>query len=235
MTKKPLVDVILDTAGQKGTGKWTSTNALAMGVPAPTIAEAVFARCLSALKDERVAASKILKGPKTKYRGSKKALIEAIRDALYCSKICSYAQGFQLMRQAQIEYNWKLNFGQIAQIWRGGCIIRAAFLQKITEAYARNPKLANLLLDPYFNKTVQQAQENWRKVVALAAQCGISVPTFSSALAYYDGYRADRLPANLLQAQRDYFGAHTYERVDQKRGKFFHIDWPEPKRPQLAM
>ena len=235
MTKKPLVDVILDTAGQKGTGKWTSTNALDMGVPAPTIAEAVFARCLSALKDERVAASKILKGPKTKYRGSKKALIEAIRDALYCSKICSYAQGFQLMRQAQIEYNWKLNFGQIAQIWRGGCIIRAAFLQKITEAYARNPKLANLLLDPYFNKTVQQAQENWRKVVALAAQCGISVPTFSSALAYYDGYRADRLPANLLQAQRDYFGAHTYERVDQKRGKFFHIDWPEPKRPQLAM
>ncbi len=235
VTKKPLVDVILDTAGQKGTGKWTSTNALDMGVPAPTIAEAVFARCLSALKDERVAASKILKGPKTKYRGSKKALIEAIRDALYCSKICSYAQGFQLMRQAQIEYNWKLNFGQIAQIWRGGCIIRAAFLQKITEAYARNPKLANLLLDPYFNKTVQQAQENWRKVVALAAQCGISVPTFSSALAYYDGYRADRLPANLLQAQRDYFGAHTYERVDQKRGKFFHIDWPEPKRPQLAM
>ena len=232
-TKKPFVDVVLDTAGQKGTGKWTSTNALDMGVPAPTIAEAVFARCLSALKEERVAASKILKGPKAKYRGSKKALIEAIHDALYCSKICSYAQGFQLMRTAQQEYNWKLNFGQIAQIWRGGCIIRAAFLQKITEAYARDPKLANLLLDPYFNKTVQKAQENWRKVVALAAQCGISIPTFSSALAYYDGYRADRLPANLLQAQRDYFGAHTYERVDQKRGKFYHIDWPEPSRPQL--
>jgi 6-phosphogluconate dehydrogenase len=233
MTKKPFVDVVLDTAGQKGTGKWTSTNALDMGVPAPTIAEAVFARCLSALKDERVAASKILKGPKATYRGSKKALIEAIHDALYCSKICSYAQGFQLMRTAQVEYQWKLNFGQIAQIWRGGCIIRAAFLQKITEAYARDPKLANLLLDPYFNKTVQKAQENWRKVVALAAQCGISVPTFSSALAYYDGYRSERLPANLLQAQRDYFGAHTYERVDQKRGKFYHIDWPEPTRPQI--
>ena len=233
MTKKPFVDVVLDTAGQKGTGKWTSTNALDMGVPAPTIAEAVFARCLSALKEERVAASKILKGPKAKYRGSQKALIAAIHDALYCSKICSYAQGFQLMRTAQQEYHWKLNFGQIAQIWRGGCIIRAAFLQKITEAYARNPKLANLLLDPYFNKTVQKAQENWRKVVALAAECGVSVPTFSSALAYYDGYRAERLPANLLQAQRDYFGAHTYERVDQKRGKFYHIDWPEPTRPQI--
>lgn len=233
VTKKPFVDVVLDTAGQKGTGKWTSTNALDMGVPAPTIAEAVFARCLSALKDERVAASKILKGPKAGYRGSRKALVEAIADALYCSKICSYAQGFQLMRTAQQEYNWKLNFGQIAQIWRGGCIIRAAFLQKITEAYARDPRLANLLLDPYFNRTVQKAQANWRKVVALAAECGISVPTFSSALAYYDGYRAARLPANLLQAQRDYFGAHTYERVDQKRGKFFHIDWPEPDRPQL--
>ncbi|HEY0947390.1 MAG TPA: NADP-dependent phosphogluconate dehydrogenase [Opitutaceae bacterium] len=232
-TKKPFVDVVLDTAGQKGTGKWTSTNALDMGVPAPTIAEAVFARCLSAIKEERVAASKILKGPKAKYTGSKKALIEAIRDALYCSKICSYAQGFQLMRTAQAEYGWKLNFGQIAQIWRGGCIIRAAFLQKITEAYARDPKLANLLLDPYFNKTVQKAQANWRKVVSLAIEHGVSVPTFASALSYYDGYRADRLPANLLQAQRDYFGAHTYERVDTKRGKFFHIDWPEATRPQL--
>jgi 6-phosphogluconate dehydrogenase len=233
VTKKPFVDIVLDTAGQKGTGKWTSTNALDMGVPAPTIAEAVFARCLSALKDERVAASKILKGPKAKYKGTKKALVQALHDALYCSKICSYAQGFQLMRTAQEEYGWKLNFGQIAQIWRGGCIIRAAFLQKITEAYARDPKLANLLLDPYFNKTVQKAQENWRKVVSLAVECGISTPTFSSALAYYDGYRAARLPANLLQAQRDYFGAHTYERVDQKRGKFYHIDWPEPSRPQI--
>jgi len=237
VTKKPLVDVVLDTAGQKGTGKWTSVNALDMGVAAPTIAESVFSRCLSAIKEERVAASKILKGPKveklTPSPAKKKALIEAIRDALYCSKICSYAQGFQLMRQAQDEFGWKLNFGKIAQIWRGGCIIRAAFLQKITEAYAANPKLANLLLDPYFNKTIQAAQTNWRKVVSLAAENGIPVPTFASALAYYDGYRSARLPANLLQAQRDYFGAHTYERTDEKRGSFFHIDWPDPARPQL--
>jgi 6-phosphogluconate dehydrogenase len=232
--KKALVDVILDTAGQKGTGKWTSVNALDMGVPAPTVAEAVFARCLSAIKEERVAAAKILKGPRRKrYSGSKKAVIKAIHDALYCSKICSYAQGFQLMREAQKEYHWTLNFGSIAQIWRGGCIIRAVFLQKITEAYGRNPQLANLLLDPYFNSTIKKAQENWRKVVALAAQFGVPVPTFSSALSYYDGYRAARLPANLLQGQRDYFGAHTYERVDQPRGKFYHLDWPEPSRPQI--
>ena len=252
VTKKPFVDIVLDTAGQKGTGKWTSVNALDMGVPAPTIAESVFARCLSAVKEERVAASKILKGPKPvktevlvngdkcddcdKHNDCyKKALIAAIRDALYCSKICSYAQGFQLMREAQREYGWKLNFGQIAQIWRGGCIIRAAFLQKITEAFAKNPRLANLLLDPYFNRTIQKAQTNWRSVVALAAVRGVSVPTFASALAYYDGYRTARLPANLLQGQRDYFGAHTYERVDQKRGKFFHIDWPEPARPQIGV
>jgi len=235
VTKKPFVDVVLDTAGQKGTGKWTSANALDMGVAAPTIAEAVFARCISAIKEERVAAAKILKGPGKKYRGSRKALLAAIRDALYCSKICSYAQGFQLMRTAQKEFGWKLKFGEIASIWRGGCIIRAAFLQKITQAYARNPDLANLLLDPYFNSTVKQAQANWRKAVALAAEYGVPVPTFSSALAYYDGYRAVRLPANLLQAQRDFFGAHTYERVDQPRGKFFHLDWPDPKRPQLAV
>jgi 6-phosphogluconate dehydrogenase len=235
VTKKPFVDIVLDTAGQKGTGKWTSTNALDMGVPAPTIAEAVFARCISAIKSERVAASKILKGPSKKYKGSKKALIAAIHDALYCSKICSYAQGFQLMRQGALEFGWKLNFGEIAQIWRGGCIIRAAFLQKITEAYARNPALANLLLDPYFNKTFKKAQENWRKVIALAAECGVPAPTFSTSLAYYDGYRSARLPANLLQAQRDFFGAHTYERIDQPRGKFFHLDWPDPKRPQIAV
>ncbi|MEO6875005.1 MAG: NADP-dependent phosphogluconate dehydrogenase [Opitutaceae bacterium] len=235
VSRKPFVDVVLDTAGQKGTGKWTSTNALDMGVPAPTVAEAVFARCISAIKEERVAASKILKGPGKKYRGSKKALLLAIHDALYCSKICSYAQGFQLMRTAQTEFNWTLNFGEIAQIWRGGCIIRAAFLQKITEAYKRNPKLANLLLDPYFNSTVKKAQANWRKVVSLAAECGVAVPTFSSALSYYDGYRSARLPANLLQAQRDYFGAHTYERTDKPRGKFFHLDWPDPKRPQAAV
>ena len=235
VSKKAFVDVVLDTAGQKGTGKWTSASALDMGVPAPTVAEAVFARCLSAIKSERVAASKILKGPDKKYKGKKKALIEAIHDALYCSKICSYAQGFQLMREAQKEFNWKLNFGEIAQIWRGGCIIRAAFLQKITDAFNRKPDLANLFLDPYFNKTVKKAQANWRKVIALAVECGVPVPTFSSALAYYDGYRSARLPANLLQAQRDYFGAHTYERVDKPRGKFFHIDWPEKGRPQISI
>jgi 6-phosphogluconate dehydrogenase len=233
VTKKPFVDVVLDRAGQKGTGKWTSTNALDMGVPAPTIAEAVFARCLSAIKDERVAASKVLKGPSKKYHGSKKALLEAIHDALYCSKICSYAQGFQLLRAGALEYGWKLNFGEIAKIWRGGCIIRAAFLQKITQAYAAKPDLANLLLDPYFNKTFKKAQANWRKVIALSAECGVPAPTFSASLAYYDGYRSARLPANLLQAQRDFFGSHTYERIDQPRGKFFHIDWPDPKRPQL--
>jgi len=200
-----------------------------MGVPAPTIAESVFARCLSAVKDERVAAAKILKGPKPKKivtdAKSAKAFVKAVHDALYCSKICSYAQGFQLMREAQNEYQWKLDFGKIAQIWRGGCIIRAAFLQKITEAYAANPRLANLLLDPYFNATIQRAQTNWRKVVALAAEHGVAVPTFASALAYYDGYRSDRLPANLLQGQRDYFGAHTYERIDRPRGEFFHTNW----------
>jgi 6-phosphogluconate dehydrogenase len=235
VTRKPFVDVVLDTAGQKGTGKWTASNALDMGVSAPTIAEAVFARCISAVKEERVAASKILKGPSKKYRGSRKALLAAIHDALYCSKICSYAQGFQLMREAQKEYSWKLKFGEIASIWRGGCIIRAAFLQKITEAYERNPGLANLLLDPYFKSSVRKAQENWRKVVSLAAECGVPVPTFSSSLAYFDGYRSARLPANLLQAQRDFFGAHTYERVDQPRGKFFHLDWPDPARPQSAI
>ena len=232
-SRKAFVDIVLDTAGQKGTGKWTSVNALNMGIAAPTIAESVFSRCLSAAKEERVAASKILKGPRKKFKGGRKALIAAIHDALYCSKICSYAQGFQLMREAQNEYGWKLNFGQIAQIFRGGCIIRAAFLQKITEAYARDKKLANLLLDPFFNKTIQNAQDSWRKVVSLAAEYGIPAPTFASSLAYYDGYRSARLPANLLQAQRDYFGAHTYERVDEKRGKFYHVDWPDPKRPQI--
>jgi len=227
------VDIVLDTAGQKGTGKWTSVNALDMGTPAPTIAEAVFARCLSAVKDERVAASKVLAGPEFRYDGDRDELVQAIHDALYCSKICSYAQGFQLMREAQKEYNWKLNFGEIAQIWRGGCIIRAAFLQKITEAFQRDPDLANLMLDPYFKEQMARAQANWRKVVGLAAAAGISIPTFSSALSYFDGYRTANLPQNLLQAQRDYFGAHTYERTDQPRGKFFHIDWPEPGRPEI--
>ena len=234
VTGQAFVDIVLDTAGQKGTGKWTSVNALDMGTPAPTVAEAVFARCLSAVKDERVAASKILSGPKpTAYTGDKAELVEAIRQALYASKICSYAQGFQLMREAQKEYDWSLNFGEIAQIFRGGCIIRAAFLQKITEAFARDPELANLLLDPYFKGAIDTAQKNWRRVIALAAEHGVSTPTFSSALAYYDGYRSARLPQNLLQAQRDYFGAHTYERLDQPRGQFFHIDWPQAARPEL--
>lgn len=230
------VDVVMDTAGQKGTGKWTSVNALDMGVPAPTIAEAVFARCLSAVKNERLAAEATLAPPTESSDVSdidKDAFVEAIRDALYCAKICSYAQGFQLMREAQKEYDWDLNFGEIAQIWRGGCIIRAAFLQKITEAYERNPQLPNLLLDPYFIEAIANAQANWRKVVANAVENGVPTPTFSSALAYYDGYRCGRLPQNLLQAQRDYFGAHTYERVDRERGRFFHVDWPEPHRPEI--
>ncbi len=228
-----LVDYILDTAGQKGTGKWTSTNALDMGIPANSIAEAVFARCLSALKDERVEASKVLKGPAAQHGGNRDELIAAIRDALYCSKICAYAQGFQLMREAQNEYKWKLDFAAIASIFRGGCIIRARFLQKITDAYTKNANLVNLLLDPYFNEQIQKGQTNWRKVAALAATNGVAAPAFMSALAYYDGYRAARLPANLLQGQRDYFGAHTYERTDSPRGKFFHTDWPEKGRPQL--
>ncbi|MEO6436982.1 MAG: NADP-dependent phosphogluconate dehydrogenase [Tepidisphaeraceae bacterium] len=231
-----LVDYVLDTAGQKGTGKWTSVNALDMGIPANAISEAVFARCLSALKDERVEASKTLKGPDLKSDISNRDdLIAAIRDALYCSKICAYAQGFQLMREAQNEYKWKLNFAEIAAIFRGGCIIRARFLQKITDAYTRNANLVNLLLDPYFNEQIKNGQATWRRIVALAAQSGIAAPAFMSALAYYDGYRSARLPANLLQAQRDYFGAHTYERTDQPRGHFYHLDWPEKGRPQIPI
>lgn len=232
--RKFLVDVILDAAGQKGTGQWTSRNALDMGIPANAMAEAVFARSMSALKDERVAASKKYKAPKFKYKGSKKGLIEAVKEALYCSKICAYAQGFQLMREAQTVYNWKLNFGQIAAIWRGGCIIRARFLQKITDAYGRDPNLTNLLLDGYFQKQITQGQPNWRKVVGLSVEAGIATPAFSSALAYFDGYRSALSPASLLQAQRDYFGAHTYERVDEPRGKFFHVDWPVAGRPETA-
>lgn len=233
ITGKPFVDIVLDVAGQKGTGKWTSINALDMGVPAQTIAEAVFARFMSAIKPERIEASKILSGPQKSLPKDKEGLLNAIHDALYCSKICSYAQGFQLMRQAQVEYNWSLNFGEIAQIWRGGCIIRAAFLQRITNAYNNNPTLANLLLDPYFKQTIEKAQTNWRSIVSLAVENGIPIPTFASAISYYDAYRTERLPQNLLQAQRDYFGAHTYERIDQPRGSFFHIDWPNPLRPQI--
>ncbi len=232
VTGKPFVDVVLDTAGQKGTGKWTSVNALDLGIPAATVAEAVFARCISALKDERVAASKSLKGSS----GLGKAIdisVDAVRDALYCSKLCCYAQGFALYAAASQEYNWNLNLGEIAQIFRGGCIIRAGFLQKITDAFTKNPKLANLLLDPYFGEKVAAGQDNWRKVVARAALDGTPSPLFASALSYFDSYRSETLPANLLQAQRDYFGAHTYERVDQPRGEMFHIDWPDAKRPQL--
>ena len=233
-TDKPFVDIVMDTAGQKGTGKWTSVNALDMGVPAPTVSEAVFASCLSAIKEERTAAAKILTGPIVKVKSdNKQVIVSAIRDALYCSKICSYAQGFQLMREAQKEYNWDLNFGEIAKIWRGGCIIRAAFLQKITEAYEKDPNLANLLLDNYFKECLSIYQPNWRKVISLAVESGIPVPTFSSALSYYDSYRSERLPQNLLQAQRDYFGAHTYERTDEERGQFFHLDWLHPSRPEM--
>ena len=228
-TGKPIVDVVLDTAGQKGTGKWTSQSALDLGVPAPTIAEAVFARCISAIKEERVAASKQLSGPAAKYKGDRDAFVTAVRDALYASKICSYAQGFQLMAAAAKEHDWQLNFGEISMIWRGGCIIRAHFLNRIKEAFDRDASLANLLLDPFFKDIVQSNQDNWRKVVTTAAELGVPAPAFSSALAYYDSYRSERLPANLLQAQRDYFGAHTYERVDKPRGEFFHTEWMADK------
>jgi len=222
-TSKPLVEMILDKAGQKGTGAWTSQSALALGIAAPTIAEAVFARCISAIKDERVAASKKLSGPDGKYTGDKKEFIKAIHDALYASKICSYAQGFALMAAAAKEYNWNLNLGQIAMIWRGGCIIRAHFLNRIKEAYDRKADLTNLLLAPYFKQIVENAQQNWRRVVSTAAELGIPVPAFSSALNYFDSYRTEQLSANMIQAQRDYFGAHTYERID-KQGTF-HTDW----------
>lgn len=232
-----LVDYVLDTAGQKGTGKWTSVNALDMGIPAPTVAEAVFARCISAMKNERLSASRILSGPakNTPIKIEKYEFLEAIRGALYCSKICSYAQGFQLMQTAALEYGWSLNHGEIAQIWRGGCIIRAAFLQKITEAYEKNPKLSNLLLDDYFKDSITKYQANWRVVVSTSSLCGIPVPTFSSSLSYYDSYRAARLPQNLLQVQRDYFGAHSYERNDKEPGDRYHLEWLHPNRPEVKL
>jgi 6-phosphogluconate dehydrogenase len=219
------IDIILDTAGQKGTGKWTVIEALNLGQPLTLIGEAVFARCLSALKEERSAASKVLKGPKAKFRGDRSKFIEDLRKGLYASKIISYAQGYQLLRSAAKEYKWNLNYGGIASIWRGGCIIRSVFLTKIKDAYDKNPDLENLLLDPFFKRAVQKGQTSWRRVVNTAFKLGIPAPAMSSALAYYDGYRSARLPANLLQAQRDYFGAHTYERVDKPRGEFFHTDW----------
>ncbi len=224
-TGRPMVDVILDTAGQKGTGKWTSQSALDMGTPAPTVAEAVFARFMSAVKDERVAASKVLKGPVPALDADRATFIEDIRQALYASKICSYAQGFQLLKMAAAEYDWDLDYGGVALMWREGCIIRAQFLERIKEAFEKDPELANLLLDRYFAAAIDRSQAAWRRVVAKAVANGIPVPAFSSALAYYDSYRSARLPANMLQAQRDYFGAHTYERVDKPRGEFFHTNW----------
>lgn len=226
-TGKPVCDIILDTAGQKGTGKWTSQSALDLGAPAPTVAEAVFSRCLSALKEDRVKASSVIHEDCPTFTGDKVEFIESVRQALYASKICSYAQGFQLMKLAASEYGWDLQYGEIALLWRGGCIIRATFLEKIKEAFDRNPALENLLVDDFFRTAIARCAKAWRKVVAQAVISGVPVPAFSSALAYYDGYRSACLPANLLQAQRDYFGAHTYERVDQPRGKFFHTEWTE--------
>jgi len=223
-TGQPLVDVILDKAGQKGTGMWTSKNALDLGVPLPLITESVFARCISSMKEERVRASKVLTGPVVgSYGGNKEELIEAVRKALYMSKICSYAQGFAQMRAQSVESSWNLRYGDIAMIWRGGCIIRAQFLQNIKDAYDQEPDLENLLLDAYFKEIVVSYQSSLREVVSIAVKQGIPVPSFSSAIAYYDSYRAENLPANLIQAQRDYFGAHTYERKD-KEGSF-HTNW----------
>jgi len=224
-TGEAVIDQILDTAGQKGTGKWTAVTALDLGQPLTLIGEAVFARCLSALKDERVAASKILRGPEASFSGDRAALVDDLRQALYAAKIVSYAQGYQLMREAAREYKWKLNNGGIALMWRGGCIIRSVFLGRIKEAFDNNPDLVNLLLDPFFTDAVETAQAAWRRVVMKSVELGIPMPAIGSALAYYDGYRAARLPANLLQAQRDYFGAHTYERLDRPRGEFFHTNW----------
>jgi 6-phosphogluconate dehydrogenase len=223
---QPLVDKILDTAGQKGTGKWTVISALDTGQPVTLIGESVFARCLSSLKDERLVASKALKGPKAKpVGGDRAAFIENVRRALYCSKIISYAQGYMLLRAAAKENGWNLNMGGIALMWRGGCIIRSAFLGNIKAAYDKKKKLDNLLLDKFFSRAVNKYQASWRKAVTAAIKLGVPTPAFSTALAFFDGYRAGRLPANLLQAQRDYFGAHTYERVDQPRGQFFHTNW----------
>ncbi len=232
-TGNPLVEMILDEAAQKGTGKWTSQSALDLGVPAPSIAEAVFARCISAIKDERIQAAKVIKGPIRKYQDNKEDLLEAIKEALYAAKICSYAQGFSLMKEAGKEYGWNLNLGKISTIWRGGCVIRARFLQEINQAFMGNPNLTNLLLDPYFKEAVEGVQDKWRKVVITAIDLGIPVPAFSSALAYFDSYRTSRLPANLIQAQRDYFGAHTYRRVDEDG--VFHTEWMLKERPEIRI
>jgi 6-phosphogluconate dehydrogenase len=222
---QPLIDRILDTAGQKGTGKWTAVSALDLGMPVTLIGEAVFARCLSAMKDARVTASKHLQGPGQSSRPEKAALIENVRRALYCSKIISYAQGYMLLREAAKEMGWHLNLGGIALMWRGGCIIRSRFLGKIKEAFDKNPDLENLLLDDFFANTLNQYQSSWRQAVISAIESGVPTPAFSTALSFYDGIRTAKLPANLLQAQRDFFGAHTYERTDKPRGQFFHTNW----------
>ena len=221
-----VLDYILDTAGQKGTGKWTAIAALDQGVPLTLIGESVFARCLSAQKEERVAASKILEGPKpAKFTGDRAAFLEDLRKALFAAKVVSYAQGYALMRAAAKEYGWNLNYGGIALMWRGGCIIRSVFLGKIKEAFDKNPAIANILLDPYFSGKLAEAQQGWRNVLCAAMQNGVPAPCMTAGLQYYDGYRTERLPANLLQAQRDFFGAHTYERTDKPRGEFFHTNW----------
>jgi len=224
-TGTAIVDVILDAAGQKGTGKWTVVAALDDGMPLTLIGEAVFARCLSAVKEERVAAAQEIKGKVSTFKGDKQKAIKDLRAALYAAKLVSYAQGYQLMRAAAKTHNWNLNYGGIALVWRGGCIIRSAFLGDITKAFKRKADLQNLLLDRFFKKAVSSRQTGWRRTIILATKLGLPVPCLSSALAYFDGYRSDRLPANLLQAQRDYFGAHTYERVDKPRGEFFHTNW----------
>jgi 6-phosphogluconate dehydrogenase len=222
---QPLVDKILDTAGQKGTGKWTSVVSLDLGVPLTMISEAVFARCISAAKEERTAASQVLVGPAAKFAGDRKSFLDDLEKALYASKIVSYTQGYVLLKAAAAEFKWDLNYGGIALLWRGGCIIRSVFLGKIKDAFDRNPALANLLLDPFFTGRILASQEAWRRVVSAASLYGVWVPAMSAALNYFDGYRSGRLPANLLQAQRDYFGAHMYERLDRPRGKFFHTNW----------
>ncbi len=221
----PLLEKILDTAGQKGTGKWTGIAALDLGIPLTLIGESVFSRCLSAQKDERVYASGVLKGPSPEFKGNKEVFIEDLKQALFASKVISYAQGYVLLKAAAKEYNWELSYGSVALMWRGGCIIRSVFLNKIKEAFDKDPNLNNILLDPYFKGVILKAQDSWRRVCSTAILNGIPIPAFSAALNYYDGYRSARLPANLLQAQRDYFGAHTYERLDKPRGEFFHTNW----------
>jgi 6-phosphogluconate dehydrogenase len=236
-TGQPLVDVILDCAGQKGTGLWTAVSALEVGSPATTITHSVFARALSALKEDRVLAAKHLSGPQIDAAivGNRDEFIQQLHDALYCSKICAYAQGFQLMKTASDEHNWHLDFAGIAKIWRAGCIIRAVFLQSITNAYDTDDDLHNLLLDPYFAEQISNYHSNWRQAIAKSTLLGIPCGGFSSALAYYDSYRTETLPANLLQGQRDFFGAHTFERTDKPRGKHFHVEWSQPGQPMIKM